>query len=80
MEIPKTSRKGYIYLMQKDINSTLRALWKLKPKIVEKRVLKEKSEDNYYGWIRFPRPIPLLDAMDAGLVPIFNCYRTGATE
>lgn len=61
--------------MQKDINRTLRTLWKIKPKIVEKRVLKEKSEDNYYGWIRFPRP--LLDAMEAGLVPIFNTYRPG---
>lgn len=80
MEIPKTARQGYIYLMRKDVTRTYRYLRSIGARIVDKRILKEKSQDNYYGWMRFPRPLPVFDAMEAGLVPLFNCYRSEATE
>lgn len=80
MDIPRTARQGYVYLMRNDVNKTYRYLRRIGARIVDKRILKEKTSDNYYGWMRLPRPLPLWDAMDAGLVPLFNCYRSEATE
>lgn len=78
MDIPVSARPGYIYLMRKDVNKTYRYLRRIGARIVDKRILKEKSHDNYYGWMRFPRPLPEYDAMEAGLIPLFNTYRSGA--
>ena len=80
MEIPRTARQGYIYLMRNDVNKTYRYLRRIGARIVDKRRLKEKSKDNYYGWMRFPRPLPLYDAMEAGLIPLFNCYKYEGME
>ncbi len=77
MEIPISARPGYIYLMRKDVNRTYKYLHRIGARVADKRILKEKNGD-YFGWMRFPRPLPEYDAMEAGLIPLFNTYRSGA--
>ena len=67
--------KGYVYLMRKDELQTYRRILRLKGKLIDRRILTKpepRGEINYWGWMRFDRPLPLYDAMEAGLVPIFR--------
>lgn len=68
-------RKCFVYLMRYDEIRTIQHLSKIKARVVDRRIYinMEKRGDKYYwGWIGFDKPIPLWDAMEAGLVPIFR--------
>ena len=67
--------RGYTYSMKYDAERTFKTLHGLKYRIVERRFFHQPSmwSDKYvWGWVKFEEPLPLWDAMEAGLVPIFR--------
>lgn len=80
--VPRPYRRGYVYLMQKDEVETLKAVIHLRNTLIDRRICVEtenRVDKKYWGWMRFSQPLPLWDAMEGGLVPIFNCYKSGAS-
>lgn len=75
---PKPYR-GYTYLMRKDYHNTMGVIVNLKNIMIGKKILCEPdgrpTKKTYFGWMRFIKPLPLWEAMEAGLVPLFNMYR-----
>ena len=75
---PKSYR-GYTYLMRKDYYTTMRVIVNLKNIMIARKLLAEPDgrphKNTYFGWMRFIKPLPLWEAMEAGLVPLFNMYR-----
>ena len=75
---PDPWQHGYVYLMRKDERKTMKVLLKLKNVMIGKMIFNvpDYRDGNIYcGWMRFARPLPLWEAMEAGLVPIFDMYR-----
>ena len=67
--------RGYTYSMKYDAERTFKTLHGLKYRIVERRFFHQPSmwsEKYVWGWVKFKEPLPLWDAMEAGLVPIFR--------
>ena len=67
--------RGYTYSMRYDSDFTLMRLKGVSCRIVERKFFHQPStwnEDRVWGWIKFKDPIPLWDAMEAGLVPRFR--------
>ena len=79
---PKLYR-GYTYLMRNDYNNTMRVIVKLNNVMIAKKILVVPDgrpyNKTYFGWMRFLKPLPLWEAMEAGLVPLFNMYRNDAS-
>ena len=79
---PEASSRGYVYLMQKDEVHTLRVIMKIKNVMLDRRIFlvpDDRNDKKYWGWMRFAKPLPLWEAMEAGLVPLFNMYRNDAS-
>ena len=80
--IPRSQRPGYLYLMQKDIGVTRQIIRSLEIRVVDFETFKEPTKidsHKYFGWMRFRSPLPDWDAMEGGLVPLFNCYKADTT-
>ena len=68
--------------MRKDEVNTIRVILPLKNVMIDRRIFTspdERNDKKYWGWMRFARPLPLWEAMEAGLVPLFNMYRNDAS-
>lgn len=75
----KSTKRGkrYNYLMRFNEESTIKILSGMKVRMIDRQFykkMKKKGRSWYWGWIAFNDPLPLFDAMEAGLVPTF---RTG---
>lgn len=67
--------RGYTYSMKNNSEYTLKRLAGVRYRIVERRFFHQPSmwSDKYvWGWVKFREPLPLWDAMEAGLVPLFR--------
>ena len=67
--------RGYTYSMKNDSERTLKKLKGIPCRIVERKFFHQPSmwHDKYvWGWVKFKEPIPLWDAMEAGLIPMFR--------
>lgn len=74
--------RGYVYLMRKNEQDTYRAIGRLRGTIINHDTfIKPATIDNnkYWGRMRFRTPLPYWDAMEGGLVPLFNCYKADNT-
>lgn len=66
---------GYTYSMMYDKEFTLQKLTGTEFRIVDRRFYHHPSmcrDKLVRDWIKFRNPIPLWDAMEAGLVPVFR--------
>ena len=68
-------RRGFAYVMMFNEIKTIQLLKGVKTRICDRRFYtnrKPRGDKWYWGWICFEKPLPLWDAMNAGLVPIFR--------
>lgn len=68
-------RKKFVYMMRFPHEFTTERISKIHRRIVAHRfwITRYQREKHwYYGWVAFENPLPLWDAMEAGLVPIFR--------
>lgn len=71
-------RRGYVYLMKYHEIRTIQLLAGIKIRVCDRRFYTRRSRRGdkwYWGWIAFVEPLPLWEAMNAGLVPIFKLGR-----
>lgn len=71
-------RRAYVYLMKFNEIRTIQALKPVKCRIADRRFylnMSKRGDKWYWGWIAFTKPLHPWDAMEAGLVPIFNTLR-----
>ena len=67
--------KSFIYMMRYPKDVTVEHTSKLHRRIISHRfwfMRYQREKHWYYGWVAFEKPLPLWDAMEAGLVPIFR--------
>lgn len=76
-------KRGYIYVMMYDEIRTVNALAHINGRVIDRRFytnMARRGDKWYWGWVAFEEPLNLMDAMDAGLVPIFRDGRHNDTE
>lgn len=69
------NRTRFIYMMRCPKDFTVERISRMRRRIVSFRFWMSKFQRDkhwYYGWVAFEKPLPLWDAMEAGLVPIFK--------
>ena len=67
--------RGFTYSMRYDPDKTLDKLQGIKYRVVDRRFYNQPSMWNaklVWGWMKLREPLQLWDAMEAGLVPMFN--------
>lgn len=71
------TKKKYVYMMQLPDLVTIEKVSALHKRIVSHRFWLNRYRRGkhwYYGWVAFDEPLDDWDAMESGLVPIFDCY------
>ena len=65
----------YIYVMHNNPFYTCEKIANLDARCIDYRFwnqMRQRGDRWYWGWVVFNKEIPLWDAMDAGLVPLFR--------